>query len=106
MAKEEWTGLIDLNAMSKTHYEAIGPKTAELLFAESKPGVHDGTHHSDCGSCELSKCIVDGIIDNKLELAKHVVDDFKRFDPARPDQPGQVKIAVSPGFSNIRPLGN
>ncbi len=105
VAREEGTALIDLNAMSKTLYETLGPKRAELLFAESKPGVHDGTHHSDYGSYEISKCIVDGIIDNGLDLAKHIVDDFIRFDPAKPDQPDQVKIAVSPGFSSIRPLG-
>jgi lysophospholipase L1-like esterase len=105
VAKEEGTALIDLNEMSKTLYETLGPKTAELLFAESQPDVRDGTHHSNYGSYELSKCIVDGIIDNRLDLAKYIVDDFKRFDPAKPDPPDQVKIAVSPGFSNIRPLG-
>jgi lysophospholipase L1-like esterase len=106
VAKGEQIALIDLHAMSKTLYETLGPKTAELLFAESQPGVYDGTHHGDYGSYELSKCIVEGILAANLDLGNYVADDYKHFDPAKPDQPAQVRIPVSPGFSNIRPLGN
>ena len=55
-AREENVALIDLNAMSKPFYEALGPKDAHLAFAGS-----DTTHHSDYGSYELAKCIVEGI---------------------------------------------
>jgi hypothetical protein len=55
-----------------------------LAFAAPE-GRQDNTHHNNYGSYELAKCIVQGIRDNKLGIAKEIVDDFKGFDPARPD---------------------
>ena len=54
LAKEENVPLIDLNAMSKTFYEAIGAKNLSKAFV-------DGTHHNMYGSYELAKCVVQGI---------------------------------------------
>jgi lysophospholipase L1-like esterase len=78
-ATEENVALIDLNAMSKPFYEALGPQEAHRAFAGS-----DTTHHSDYGSYELAKCIVQGIKDAKLSIAKYLVD-MPQFDPAHPD---------------------
>ena len=55
-AAEEKVALIDLNAMSKLFYEALGPADAHLAFAGK-----DTTHHNNYGSYELAKCIVEGI---------------------------------------------
>ena len=63
-AKEEKVALIDLNAMSKQLYEALGPANIGKAF-------QDGTHHNNYGSYELAKCIVEGIKQNKLGLAKY-----------------------------------
>ena len=80
-AKEDHVALIDLNAMSKPFYEALGPTEAHNAFAGK-----DTTHHSNYGSYELAKCIVQGIKDAKLPLASHITDDFRGFsDPAHPD---------------------
>ena len=78
-AKEESVALIDLNAMSKPFYEALGPAEAHQAFAGK-----DTTHHSDYGSYELAKCIVQAIKDNKLPIAKYLIDT-PPFDPAHPD---------------------
>jgi lysophospholipase L1-like esterase len=67
-AREENVALIDLNAMSKKLYEAVGPKDAHLLFAPA-----DTTHHSDYGSYELAKLIVQGIRETKMPLAKYLM---------------------------------
>jgi lysophospholipase L1-like esterase len=82
-AKEENVPLIDLTKMSIAFYEALGPDKSPLAFS----GGRDPTHHSSYGAYELAKCIVQGIRDNKLDLAKYIVDDFKPFDPAHPDPP-------------------
>jgi lysophospholipase L1-like esterase len=86
---------IELNAMSKTLYESFGKDGSEVLFAQTGPTSHDGTHHSDFGSYELAKCIILGIQQDKLPLAAHVVDGFT-FDPAHPDKLADFKVVPTP----------
>ncbi|MCX6950734.1 MAG: rhamnogalacturonan acetylesterase [Verrucomicrobia bacterium] len=103
-AKELNVAFIDLNAFSKPFYEALeshGPEFSRKAFAGQ-----DNTHHSNYGSYELSKAIVQSILDQKLPLAKFVVADFKPFDPAHPDDVAAFAIPASPNFSNQRPLGD
>src|SRR4051812_10555339 len=76
VAREQNVALIDLHAMSKTLYEAVGPANARKLFAGN-----DTTHHSDYGSYELAKCVVEGIRQSGLPLAK-MLADTPPFDPA------------------------
>ena len=78
VAKEDSVAIIDLHAMSKVFYTALGPENIDKAF-------QDGTHHNNYGSYELAKCIVEGIRKNGLDLAKYVVGDFQGFDPSRPD---------------------
>ncbi|MGD0388830.1 MAG: rhamnogalacturonan acetylesterase [Tepidisphaeraceae bacterium] len=98
LAKAANVPLIDLNAMSKSLYEAIGAKELSKAFV-------DQTHHNAYGGYELAKCVVQGILDDKLDLAKFIVDDWKRFDPAHPDAIGSVIIPASPRFSTTTPSG-
>ncbi len=83
-AQEEGVAFIDLNAMSRRLYEALGPQKSALAFAAPQ-GKQDNTHHNNYGSYELAKCIVQGIRDNKLGIAKDIIEDFQSFDPAHPD---------------------
>jgi lysophospholipase L1-like esterase len=80
VAREDDVPLIDLNAMSKSFYEALGPEASKQAFA---PG--DATHHNSYGSYELARCIVEGVKANKLWISKYLVDDLSRFDPSHPD---------------------
>jgi lysophospholipase L1-like esterase len=98
---------IELNAMSKTLYESFGPQGSEVLFAQTGPTSHDGTHHSDFGSYELAKCIILGIQQDKLGLASHIVDGFS-FDPAHPDKPADFKVVPTPkpGATMDKPPGS
>jgi lysophospholipase L1-like esterase len=106
-AKEQNVPLIDLNMMSKALYESFGPKPSIQLF-EHNPDMtkFDATHHSPFGAYELAKCIVQGIEQNKLDLAKYIVDDWQPFDPAHPDSPQKFTVPPSPNFSTTKPLGN
>lgn len=101
VAKEENAPLIDLNAMSKTFYEALGPEKSALAFKEG-----DGTHHNNYGSYELAKCIVEGIKANKLGLIKYLTTDTPEFKPGQPDAIESFKIPASPVITDVRPLGN
>jgi len=89
-AKEENVALIDLNAMSKPFYEALAPVDAHKAFAGN-----DTTHHSDYGSYELAKCIVQGIKDAKLPLVEYLVD-LPPFDPAHPDPVDKFDVPAEP----------
>lgn len=101
VAREEKVALIDLNQMSKVLYETWGPEKSVLAFKEG-----DGTHHNNYGSYELAKCIVEGIRANKLALAKYLVTEIPRFDPARPDSVETFQIPPSPRATVVKPLGN
>jgi len=81
LATEEKAPLIDLHAMSKVLYEAWGPEKSILAFSTPR----DGTHHNNYGSYELAKCIIEGIRQNKLDLARFIGDDAPVFDPGHPD---------------------
>jgi len=98
VAKEENCPLIDLNAMSVVFYEALSTNIGKAF--------QDGTHHNNYGSYELAKCIVEGIKQDKLPLAKFIVDDFKGFDPAHPDPVDRFQMPASPNVSAEKPLGD
>lgn len=98
MAKEENCALIDLNAMSKILYQALG--------ADLGKAFQDGTHHNNYGSYELAKCVVQGIRQSKLALAKSIVKDFGDFDPAKPDPVATFEMPASPNVSSTKPFGN
>jgi lysophospholipase L1-like esterase len=98
-AKEENVALIDLNAMSKLFYEALGPADAHLAFAGK-----DTTHHDNYGSYELAKCIVEGIRQTRLPIAKYLYD-LPHFDPAHPDPVSKFDIPAEPAADALRPYG-
>ncbi len=99
-AREEKVDLIDLNAMSKVFYEALGPRDAHLAFAGK-----DTTHHSDYGSYELARCVVQSIRDDELRLARFLVETAA-FDPAHPDPPDRFDIPAEPAAPAQRPYGD
>jgi hypothetical protein len=98
VAASEHCALIDLNAMSRVFYKALG--------ADLDKAFQDGTHHNNYGSYELAKCVVIGIQQNKLPLAKSIAADFKGFDPAHPDPVADFQMPASPISSSSKPLGN
>jgi lysophospholipase L1-like esterase len=99
-AKEENVALIDLNAMSKPFYEALGTEKAHLAFAGK-----DTTHHSDYGAYELAKCIVQGIKDAKLPLMKYLIE-LPPFDPAHPDPFDKFDVPAEPAVNVETPYGH
>lgn len=98
-AAELGVPLVDLNAMSREFYEALGPEKSLLAFAKPFGEKPDFTHHSNYGGYELAKCVVEGVRQGVPELAKHLVDGLPAFDPARPDDvvlfdmPGRTRAA-------------
>jgi lysophospholipase L1-like esterase len=113
-AKEENVALIDLNAMSKTMYEAWGPKESVKAFvhfpANTFPGqtkpLADDTHFTPFGAYEISKIIVKGIRQNVPALAKFIKPGTPDFNPAKPDNFSSFYWPYSPSTASVKPDGN
>ena len=101
LSREENVPLIDLNAMSKTLYEAWGPDASKRAFAPDY-----NTHHDNYGSYELARCIVEGIKASKLGLEKFLASDIASFDPSHPDPVNSFVLPASPKSNSVKPLGN
>ena len=100
-AKEESLALIDLTALSKDFYEALGKKRSGVAFKEG-----DGTHHNNYGAYELARMIADSIRRQKLPLAKYLIADLPPFDPRKPDSFEAFRVPASPLATDVKPLGN
>lgn len=113
-AAEEKVALIDLNAMSKTLYEAWGPEQSLKAFvhypANTFPGqdkaLADNTHFSPYGAYELARCVVKGIADAKLPIAKYLVKEKIAFNPAHPDPLDTFYWPLSGVVTAVKPDGN
>jgi len=103
VAAEENVAMIDLERMSVAFYEALGPGRAPLAFSA---GGRDITHHDNYGAYELAKCIVQGIRDADLPLARSISADFDGFDPAHPDSPEEFSLPASPLRNSLAPRGS
>jgi lysophospholipase L1-like esterase len=98
VAAEDHVALIDLNAMSLVFYKALGTNLDQAF--------QDGTHHNNYGSYEFAQCVIQGIRNNHLKLAKSIVKEFKGFDPAKPDSWETFVMPASPGPPGAKPLGD
>ncbi len=103
VAREQNVTLIDLQSISAKFYEALGPGKSQVAFANAS----EKTHHSDYGSYEIAKCVLQGIVDTKLPLATGITEDFHPFDPNHPDDPADFLLPPDPFPSADRtPAGN
>lgn len=114
IAKEEKVDLIDLNALSKTLFEAMGPERAKQAFvyypANSYPNqptaLADDTHFNTYGAYELAKCVVKSIVDQNLALKKYISKNYKSFNPAKPDHIEKFHWPGSVFMEALKPDGN
>jgi lysophospholipase L1-like esterase len=106
LAKQENVALIDLNAMTKTLYEALGPDGSIALFAQHGGGDYDHTHHGPYGAYEVAQCVVTGARQDNLGFVKYLDDSVPAFDPAHPDPLAKFDVPPSPGKPAPKPLGN
>lgn len=111
VAASEHIELIDLNAMSKTLYEAIGEPNSRILFvyaaANTFPNqaaaLHDDTHFNNYGAYELARCIVWAMQQQHMPLATLLRNGIPAFAPSKPDDPAAVAIPASPFFDTEKP---
>jgi lysophospholipase L1-like esterase len=104
VARQQHVPLIDLNAMSKTLFEAMGAQGTLKAFVhfpantfpdQPKP-LADNTHFTSYGALELARCIVQGIRRAHLPIAKDIRASVPPFDPAHPDPPSIWNLPHDP----------
>jgi lysophospholipase L1-like esterase len=99
--------VIDLNAMSKPLYEALGEEGSWALFKHDADGSNrDGTHHNNYGAYEIAKLVAQGMRDAKLPIASHLRKDLPKIDPAKPSPLARFTLPMSPTYTDQRPLGD
>lgn len=114
IAKEEKVDLIDLNALSKTLFEALGPEAAKKAFvyypANAYPNqpnaLADDTHFNPYGAYELAKCVVKSIVDQNLTLKKYISKKYKNFNSNKPDDVEEFHWPESVFMESLKPDGN
>lgn len=113
-AKERKVALIDLNAMSKIMFEAMGEEGSLLAFAHFPPGsfpgrkdaIADNTHFRPFGAYEVAKLMVTGVHNAVPALAKWIKHGEPVFNPAKPDTYESFYWPESPGKDVTKPDGN
>jgi lysophospholipase L1-like esterase len=114
IAKEENVYLIDLNALSKTLFEAMGPELSKKVFVYYPPNSYpnqpnalaDDTHFNPYGAYELAKCVVKSIVDQNLPLKKYISKNEKNFSPNKPADVEKFYWPESVFMESLKPDGN
>jgi len=121
VAERENVPLIDLHAMTRTFYEAMGEEPSKHAFvhypAGSFPGqttdFKDNTHFNPYGAYELAKCVIEGMRQLNLPIVKALRPEYLElypasapFDPAHPDSFEDFHWNDSPFFEAEKPDGN
>ena len=99
--------VIDLHAMSKTLYEAMGDEGSWALFKHDADGSNrDGTHHNNYGAYVIARLVAQGLRDADLPIAGHLRKDLGPVDPAKPPSLAGFTLPASPTYTDQRPLGD
>ncbi|MCH7413144.1 rhamnogalacturonan acetylesterase [Belliella sp. R4-6] len=114
VAIEEKVALIDLNAMSKVLFEAMGPENSKKAFVHFPAGTFEGqstdfadnTHFSTFGAYELANCVVEGLVNTELDLKYYLKADIPKFDPSKPRKFEDFYWPLSKKISSQKPDGN
>jgi len=104
---------IDLNAMSKTLFEAMGEAGTLKAFVhypantfpDQPQELKDDTHFNSYGAYELARAIVQSIRDQHLDLEPYLRPGIPPFNPAKPLPFADFHLPMSPFVSTTTPYG-
>lgn len=114
VAQELQVPLIDVTKMTTLMYESWGDELSKKAFvfypANTFPGqtkeLADNTHFGSFGANEVAKCVVQGIRDLKLDIAKNIKTTVPEYDPKKPVQFSDWTLPMSTRFEITKPDGN
>ena len=114
LAEKENIPLVDLHAMTRILYEAMGVEESKRAFvhypANTYPGQNrvlaDNTHFNPYGAYQIAQCVIEGMKKVDLPIVKFLRTDYEGYDPAHPDALENFKWNSS-AFTEIeKPDGN
>ena len=113
VAAEQTVALIDLNALSKTLFEAMGEAGTlhafvhypANTFPDQPEELKDETHFNSYGAWELARVVVQSIRDQHLPLERFLKPGLAVFDAAKPDAWAGFTLPASPLVSTTTPYG-
>ncbi len=114
VAHKENVPLIDLNAVTRILYEAMGVEGSKLAFVHYPAGTYpgqdkplaDNTHFNPYGAYQIAKCVIEGMKKLKLPIVNYLRADYVAYDPAHPDDREHFKWNDSPFTEIQKPDGN
>lgn len=114
LAEKENIPLVDLHAMTRILYEAMGVEESKRAFvhypANTYPGQNrvlaDNTHFNPYGAYQIAQCVIEGMKKVDLPIVKFLRADYKGYDPAHPDALENFKWNCSPFTEIEKPDGN
>jgi len=114
VSKDLQVPLIDVTKMTTSMYESWGIEASRKAFvqypANTFPGqkeeLKDNTHFNSFGANEITKCVIQGIQDLDLEIAKHIKPNTPKYNPNSPDNLSDWTVPMSLRFENKKPDGN
>ena len=111
VAEKENVKVIDLNAKTKTLFEALGYEDSKRALVHYPKEVYgkelaDNTHFNTFGAYEVAMCVVMGMKELQLPFVQYLRDDWHDFDPAQPDDWQSFKWAPAPMTEATKPDGN
>ena len=111
VAEREQVPVIDLNATTKTLFEAMGEDGCRNLLVHYPAGSFpwqekafaDNTHFNPFGAYELSKLIVMGLKQIGSPLVSYLKADWQDFSPSQPDVRTDDGVFPSPAVGKFFP---
>lgn len=114
VAHRENVPLIDLNAVTRVLYQAMGVEGSKHAFVHYPAGTYpgqdkplaDNTHFNPYGAYQITKCVIEGMKKLELPILKYLRSDYSAYDPAHPDDWHKFKWNNSPFTEIQKPDGN
>ena len=91
LAKAESVALLDLNALSKTLFEALGPEVSKKAFVHTE-NIKDDTHFSTYGAWLLAQCLIEALRKSPLPLRRFLAPKLASFNPKKPPAPESWRL--------------
>lgn len=106
--------LIDVTNMTTAMYESWGDELSKKAFvfypANTFVGQDkvfaDNTHFGSFGANEVAKCVLQGVRDLGLDIAKNIKTTLPIYNPKKPNQPSEWTVPMSNRFEVVKPDGN
>lgn len=115
VARREQVPLIDLHAMTRTLFEAMGVEESKRAFVHYPVGTYpgqsqafaDNTHFNPYGAYQIAKCVVEGLIEARIDFVSYLRPEYPRgYNPAHPDAVETFRWNDSPRIDLLKPDGN